>query len=280
MSAVTKAHVRDYKAHLLSSSSRQSKRLSRRTVQKALVSLCSIFRWGVAHDYLSVNPFDGLTTLPKDRSGATQEEPTKRRPFTDAELHTLFQHETFKAPVLAPTAPPRSCIGTGKAPKDFRQEPLAARFWLPILGVYTGCRLEELAGLRKQDIGVEDGVAFLSLVPHADRPLKTASSRRRIPLHPEVVRAGFLRYVEACSDGGRIFTDLKPGRFNKLAGPYSTAFARLMDECGLTDPRLTFHSLRHTFTDALRRAKVEPELRSQLLGHAHATMTAGYGAGA
>ena len=53
----------------------------------------------------------------------------------------------------------------------------------------------------------------------------------------------------------------------------------LHDDLGITDPLKTFHSFRHGFTDALRRAKVEPELRSQLLGHGAGNMTALYGAG-
>ena len=158
--------------------------------------------------------------------------------------------------------------------KDFKQGRLPARYFLPILGLWTGCRLEELAGLRKQDVGEQDGVPFLNIVPTPERPLKTASARRRIPLHPEVIRLGFVRYVEACNDGERIFRDLKPGRFKKLSGPYSTAFARLMDDVGLSDPRLTYHSLRHTYSDAMRRAGIEPELRSRLLGHAAGNITA------
>src|SRR5215468_2695110 len=67
-----------------------------------------------------------------------------------------------------------------------------------------------------------------------------APSRRRVPVHPEVIRAGFLEYVNACPDGSRLFGDLQPGRHGKLGGPFLTWFARFMDERGLTDPRLTF----------------------------------------
>jgi integrase len=42
---------------------------------------------------------------------------------------------------------------------------------------------------------------------------------------------------------------------------------------------VTTHSARHAFADAARRAKVEPEIISRLLGHSAGTMTARYGSG-
>ena len=72
---------------------------------------------------------------------------------------------------------------------------------------------------------------------------------------------------------------MKPGPHGKLAGAFSKWWGRFTDEQWITDPHKTFHSLRHCFTDALRRAKVEPELRSQLLGHSAGNMTARYGTG-
>ena len=42
---------------------------------------------------------------------------------------------------------------------------------------------------------------------------------------------------------------------------------------------IELHSARHAFAGAARRAKVEPEILSRLLGHGAGNMTARYGSG-
>jgi|SRR5580765_2403834 len=145
--------------------------------------------------------------------------------------------------------------------------------------LYSGARLEEIAGLRVQDIKEVEGVLYFSFEPHEERRLKTASSRRQVPLYPELARCGLLDHMEALPKNGRLFPELKPGPHGKLAGAFSKWWGRFTDEQGSADALKTFHSLRHTFTDALRRAKVEPEVRSQLLGPSAGNMTARYGSG-
>jgi integrase len=45
----------------------------------------------------------------------------------------------------------------------------------------------------------------------------------------------------------------------------------------MTDPALTFHSFRHSFTAELRRLKCNVSIMKELLGHAQTDVTSGYG---
>src|SRR5207249_331618 len=72
----------------------------------------------------------------------------------------------------------------------------AANYWLPYLALYTGARLEELAQLRVVDVKIEDGIAYLDIHGLDGRRVKTRSPERKVPLHPELLRIGLLRYVE------------------------------------------------------------------------------------
>jgi hypothetical protein len=67
-----------------------------------------------------------------------------------------------------------------------------ALFWLPLLGLFHGNRLEEFAQLRRGDLGQSEGVWYLQITDEGDRQLKNEQSRRQVPLHPELIRVGFL----------------------------------------------------------------------------------------
>src|SRR5687768_14137237 len=67
--------------------------------------------------------------------------------------------------------------------------------WLPFLALYTGGRLEELGQLRTADVREHDGVTYLAIEGGDGKRIKNRSSRRRIPVHPELVGLGFLSFV-------------------------------------------------------------------------------------
>ena len=83
----------------------------------------------------------------------------------------------------------------------------------------------------------------------AVKRLKNTASRRRLPIHPKVIEAGFLRYVKRIEGQGaeRLFPDLQPDRFGKLSAGFSKAFMKyLRKELGINDDRKVFHSFRVT----------------------------------
>jgi integrase len=88
-----------------------------------------------------------------------------------------------------------------------------ARFWLPLLGLFHGNRLEEFAQLRRENVGVSDGVPYLRTTDEDGRQLKNEQSRRDVPVHPELIRIGFLDYVADTTTlpHDQVFPDLRPG---------------------------------------------------------------------
>jgi integrase len=251
---VTKAECRAYKESLLAAPSNRSLAkdgtLSPASVKKLLGIVSTIWRYGVSQGLVNLNPFEGITRVVRgDTAGVA-----KRLPYDSADLKAIFGSDAFA-------------------------KLTGARQWISLIALYSGARLEEIAGLRVQDIKEVDSVLCFSFEPHEERRLKTASSRRQVPVHPELIRRGLLDYMEMPPKNGRLFPELKPGPHGKLAGAFSKWWGRFTEQQGSADPLKTFHSLRHTFTDSLRRAKVEPELRSQLLGHSAGNMTARYGSG-
>ena len=113
------------------------------------------------------------------------------------------------------------------------------------------------------------------------RRLKTAGSARVVPVHPELVRIGFLRFAdEARSKGAKsapLFPLLTPGPKGGFGEAWSKWFGRYIRDLGITNKASVFHSFRHGFKDALRAAEVSEDVNDALTGHSSGAVGRGYG---
>jgi integrase len=142
--------------------------------------------------------------------------------------------------------------------------------WLPLLGLWTGARLEELGGLRVEDVKQEGSIPYIFIRATDGRRLKNKGSERRVPSHPALISAGFLDYVTERRRAGDtlLFPELRADAHGKRTRMWGKRFARHVRlVCGVTDKRkASFHSLRHSFVDAARAVMIE-EHRHTITGH-------------
>ncbi len=241
ISAITKAEGRTYKEHLLN-----ERKLGLQTVSKHLSSLAGLFRWAIGQGYVTEgsNPFTGLAPNKK----VVRKEMLKRRPYTDEELLKIFGSKEFI--------------------KQRERNP--SRYWVCLLLLFQICRREEAAQLALVDIQEEDGIPFIRISddPKLEQNLKNEGSRRRVPLHSSLLQLGFMAYVERIKQGGhvRLFPDLKKGH-NGFSDPVGKWWSRLATKCGVTDPAVVLHSLRHGGITKLHAAGVSREVVEILAGH-------------
>ena len=68
-------------------------------------------------------------------------------------------------------------------------------FWMPLIGLYTGMRIEEVCQLYVSDLKLMDGIWCLDV--NQDKPDKSVktSERRIVPLHPFLVQRIELRWL-------------------------------------------------------------------------------------
>jgi hypothetical protein len=60
------------------------------------------------------------------------------------------------------------------------------------------CALGEICQLYVADIRQEDGIYIFDVNDDGDdKALKTASSRRKIPIHSELIKRGFIEYARS-----------------------------------------------------------------------------------
>ena len=143
-------------------------------------------------------------------------------------------------------------------------------------------RLNEACQLRAADVAEDDGVPVIYVRASADgQRLKTPAAERRIPVHPELVRLGFLDFVAAQREAGheRLFPDLPAGALGNYSDPYSKWFARLLTKAGVTSAGAVFHSFRHGWRDRLRAAEVPRDVADELGGWVSQGEGQRYGAG-
>lgn len=221
---------------------------SARTVEKLIGFLRAAFEVARKDGKLEVNPFDGVEVEIDD----LERKRRTRLPFTVSELQNIFN-----GPVYQPDFVPRKSLGK-------------AQYWLPLLSLLSGARLEELAQLHVEDIRHDPQHGHYLYIHNAEeRKVKTASSWRQVPLHPELVKLGFLEYVKQVK-AGRLFPTLKPDKYGKLATTFSTWFGRYLDQLGITDESKVFHSFRHSFIAVCKQkaaAGIPPEVREAIVGH-------------
>jgi integrase len=233
------------------------------TINKWLTCLQSVLNWArkngvIPDEVVWADPVSGMR-LKVPRS--------KRRPWEPEELTVLFG-----SPIYVQGARPRG--GKGEA-----------AYWMPLLALYSGARLNELAPMCTDDVRADpSGVRFMTVIEDEDagRSVKTENSVRAFPIHPELVRIGFLEFVNqrriASGPSARLFPQLTAGSKGGFGEAFSKWFGRYKRSLGIDNKNSVFHSFRHGFKDALRAAGVNEDVNDALTGHGGGnTVARGYG---
>lgn len=145
--------------------------------------------------------------------------------------------------------------------------------------------MSELIQLTTNDVRQDNGVWCLDINkgdgPKNGKSLKSFASKRMIPLHSELLKIGFLGFVEKKKKvkSIRVFDEIKSGKNELWSHNYSKHFGRYLKQIGVKTQKTTFHSFRHNFADALRSANIEDSHIKALMGHADGTVTSIYGFG-
>lgn len=231
-------------------------RLAPNTLRGYLVNLSAVMNFArLQLRAIDTNPVNGL--IPK------RDNQIERRGFTKGELDLVF------------------------AGLAAQREVDSAHYWVPAVLTFSGCRANEICQLRTEEIAVtEDGIHYLDLTLFAKdgrriqgKRLKNQASARAVPIHSELIKAGFLNFVARRRAAGdeRLFPELTPNTFGTYSHEVSRRFGNLLDRVGLPEPTLVLHGLRHSFRDSCRRAHLPTEIADGLGGWAVKGVGAGYG---
>jgi integrase len=136
---------------------------------------------------------------------------------------------------------------------------------------YTGARLGEIVGLRKQDCFLDEETPHIYIVEYKNRTLKTKNSKRRVPLMPKALTA--LKKQLRDAEGSVVFPRYCDGTKKPNA---DSASACINDWLAKTTDKTT-HSLRHTVRGLLRNADIPLDLSEEIGGWGSQTIGDSYG---
>lgn len=161
-----------------------------------------------------------LTTKGIQYLGERKAGENKQRAFLPDELKKLFEGPKYTRFAAKPT--------------------LLHKFWLPVIGLYTGARINEICQLNPQaDVRMRDGVLCLELTTETPaakgikKSIKTKKNRS-VPIHQHLLELGLAEYLAALKKKGetQIFPawPARDGRASPSAGAW---FSRFLDSIGL-----------------------------------------------
>lgn len=227
------------------------KLIAPKTINAHIDAFRRLFDWAERHGHSPHKLFEGMK-VPKAKDDATE-----RKPFTREQTRLMFTELTENKSGL------------------IRSE---SHKWGSLLGLFTGARLNEICQLEIADIRQEDGLWILDITDSGDdqnKRVKAKASRRKVPIHSELLRLGFLDFVDSRSRGARLFPDY---RFNQNGG-YGRNLGRWFNETtflpklGMKADGVVFHCLRHTMVTRLGQAGVAEPVIQSVVGHAREGVT-------
>lgn len=242
--AFTREQAGLFKSGLLDGSIRpKGLPVSPRTAENYILGIRALFGYAVDNGMLEKNPFKGLK-LPERVAPVLSE---VARALDIADLNKLF----------GPGGP----YATIESPRHV----------LPLLALYTGARLQELAQLEREDFLQLDNRWWIRIHEDLDddedgksRKVKNLYSIRTIPLHQAIVDTGLLDWIQKKAPRTGNVWGLSPNKFGSLGQAVSKQWSKRCNELNVP-PR--FHRLRHTFVHYCIASNVPPQTRERLIGH-------------
>jgi integrase len=231
-----------------------------------LTPIKTFFTYLVRHNLISASPAVGVVSSRTRDSRRTERPDEARNAFTPNQINAYFRYIVRKR---------------SRATEDY---------WLPILALYTGARLNELCQIESRrvvmhnerwhidlltvldQVEIEQAIRSLKEEERASAKLmlKTASARRQIPIHDDLIKIGFIEFVDQRRDrrdNARLFPRLKPDRFGYFSSAVGKRLNLDLTRAGANAPNVSFYSFRHNFSAALTRALTPDRTKDRIMGH-------------
>lgn len=169
-----------------------------RETQTTYLRLANVlFEFAKERRYVAHN--DAANLRPKGKATPAQ---ARRRPFAPEQLKNIFT-----APIYT------GCVDDERGyAKVGPNHPRRSRFWVPLIALFTGLRMEEIFQLTPAHIKMgRDNLPFLLISP--EMQVKTENGFREVPLHWELLRIGLMAHVanrRRYGDDALLFDDVPP----------------------------------------------------------------------
>ena len=219
-----------------------------KTIGKLFSKINTMFNWSINQGYVKENYFKG-------KLEPTRQKQIIEKHFTPSELDLICGNSLKK-----------NSLDKGRP----------ERYWVTLISLYSGSRLNEVCQMNVSDIKEQDGIWVINLTNDSeDKSVKTVSGNRVVPIHPKLIDLGLLDYVEEIKSNSEIklFPNLRKGQISNYGSSISQWFGRYLENLGIKKKGKNFHSFRHTVVNHLTSKQVYEPFIKELIGHSHGTLT-------
>lgn len=181
-----------------------------------------------------------------------KEDRTRRVPFDDQDLKAIFLSENYLK-------------GTFKRASDY---------WVPLIALFTGARLGEIAQLTLSDIKQIENIWVFDINEEGEgKSIKNKlGSKRVIPIHKQLINLHFLEFVDHMRvlKKTKLFFEEKrstEGKFAQLQKRISYYLKHIANIESTREKTKVFHSFRHLVRTKLVEEGVDERVIDSLVGH-------------
>ncbi|WP_220720264.1 tyrosine-type recombinase/integrase [Agarivorans litoreus] len=134
--------------------------------------------------------------------------------------------------------------------------------WVILLAIYTGARRGDIKSISASSVRMdEDSGRYYIWIEEG----KTDAAQRPIPIHKELIKLGFMEFIE--NREGILFpeVDKAPNRMTSLVHRINRELG--LSECNDKGLRYSLHSFRHTFITKVQAKGITTSLFQTVVGH-------------
>jgi Phage integrase family. len=230
----------------------QSERYSHETLKNHFTTVKGLLTWMEDEGYFEkTKQLKDILIIPKESVKSA------RRAIYDDELKKIFSREQCQK-------------HTDRYNKPWK-------FWVPLMGLFTGCRIEEICQLELDDFFKDEQTQRwcirITEAGTTEKAVKSKAGNRVVPLHLFLSKkdspANLIKYVEVLRKQGetRLFPMLERNKRGITSDCVSKWFGREVETMGFNKSEVVFHSFRHTFVTAATHKNVNEKLIKQVVGH-------------
>jgi integrase len=224
-------------------------RLAPKSINKRFALARSLWSWMAKQDIVAKNISEILEDVPVGKGREA------RDAFTDAEVLAILKK-----------------VEEATASRTSRHKERWHRWIAPVLA-FSGMRLQEACGLRKQDVRQVDGIWCFDVAEHDDRGLKNETTARLVPIHSQLIKMGLLKHIEGVPEGN--LWGLRADARDADSGRVSKWINRRIDQAIGSDRKKVAHSWRHTIATKLKNQDVPEYVIAEIVGHENDSITTG-----
>jgi len=229
---------------------KHDKTISTITANNIILKLNGFFEWCRLRGYIDINYFSNQTFKVKGKRS------DDRHPFTDKELSMIFNDPIFTE-------------------LEYKWD---YQYWIPLIAIYTGCRLNEICQLHTNDIYQdEDGVWIFDINDQGKtKKLKNKSAERLIPVHQHLIELGLIEFTNRKNNQNNqlLFEGLTYYHTKGYMKVASRWFGEFRKKYGLFNlkPKKDFHSFRCNVSTSFKKLGVDTVKKDELMGHFNESM--------